>query len=62
MTWIHLCAWRRAQDEELREQLTLDGIVTVVNAAHLEQHLDEDKPEGVENEVSDGMWSHQQSL
>ena len=44
--------WRvGTQDEELREELTLDGIVTVVDAAHIEQHLDEDKPEGVENEV-----------
>ncbi len=40
------------QDEDLAEQLTLDGIVTVVDAKHIEQHLDEEKPEGVENEVS----------
>eukprot|EP00636_Phaeomonas_parva_P008857 CAMPEP_0118868464 /NCGR_PEP_ID=MMETSP1163-20130328/11942_1 /TAXON_ID=124430 /ORGANISM="Phaeomonas parva, Strain CCMP2877" /LENGTH=414 /DNA_ID=CAMNT_0006803145 /DNA_START=64 /DNA_END=1308 /DNA_ORIENTATION=- len=28
----------------------LDGIVTVVDAKHIEQHLDEEKPDGVENE------------
>merc|ERR1719401_720071 len=28
----------------------LDGIVTLVDAKHIEQHLDEEKPEGVENE------------
>lgn len=28
----------------------LDGIVTVVDAKHIEQHLDEVKPEGIENE------------
>ena len=39
------------QDEELHEELVLDGIVTVVDAKHVEQHLDEEKPEGVENEV-----------
>ena len=38
-------------DEDLAQQLTLDGIVTVVDAKHIEQHLDEEKPEGVENEV-----------
>lgn len=29
----------------------LDAIITVVDAKHLEQHLDDDKPEGVENEA-----------
>lgn len=29
----------------------LDGIVTLVDAAHLIMHLDEEKPEGVENEA-----------
>merc|ERR550532_3016542 len=28
----------------------LDGIVTLIDAKHIEQHLDEEKPEGVENE------------
>ena len=28
----------------------LDGIITVVDAKHIEQHLDEEKPEGAENE------------
>merc|ERR1712226_1613204 len=28
-----------------------DGILTLVDAKHIEQHLDEEKPEGVENEA-----------
>ncbi len=35
----------------LAERLLLDAIVTVVDAKHIEQHLDEMKPEGVENEA-----------
>ncbi|WNV76976.1 GTP-binding protein [Geodermatophilus sp. DSM 44513] len=38
-------------DDEIGEQLRLDGIVTLVDAAHLLRHLDEEKPEGVENEA-----------
>ena len=38
-------------DEGLAEKLQLDAIVTVVDAKHIEQHLDDEKPEGVENEV-----------
>ena len=30
----------------------LDGIVTMVDAKHIEQHLDESKPEGVVNEAA----------
>merc|ERR1719316_1695418 len=37
-------------DDEIKEKFRLDGIVTVVDAKHLVQHLDEEKPEGVENE------------
>ncbi|DBA77020.1 TPA: hypothetical protein ACH3X1_009609 [Trebouxia sp. C0004] len=37
-------------DDILQEQLSLDAIVTVVDAKHVQQHLDEIKPEGVENE------------
>ncbi|CAM9943982.1 unnamed protein product, partial [Ectocarpus sp. 8 AP-2014] len=37
-------------DDEVQAKYRLDGIVTVVDAAHVEQHLDEEKPEGVENE------------
>jgi G3E family GTPase len=29
----------------------LDGIVTLIDAKHIEQHLDDEKPEGVENEA-----------
>ncbi|UXA17583.1 GTP-binding protein [Mycobacterium sp. SMC-4] len=38
-------------DDEIREQLRLDAIVTVIDAAHVLHHLDEVKPEGVENEA-----------
>ncbi|MCV7067587.1 GTP-binding protein [Mycolicibacterium farcinogenes] len=38
-------------DDEIRSQLRLDAIVTVVDAAHVLNHLDEDKPDGVENEA-----------
>ena len=37
-------------DDELKEQLYLDAIVTVADAKHLLPHLEEEKPEGVENE------------
>ena len=37
-------------DETIQEFARLDGIVTLVDAKHIEQHLDEEKPEGVENE------------
>lgn len=37
-------------DEEIQKMYRLDGIVTVVDAAHVVQHLDEEKPEGAENE------------
>ena len=37
-------------DDEIASQLRLDAIVTVVDAKHLLPHLDEEKPEGIENE------------
>jgi len=37
-------------DEDISEKYFLDGIITVVDAAHVKQHLDEEKPEGAENE------------
>jgi len=37
-------------DEEIRRQLRLDAIVTMVDAKHILDHLDEVKPDGVENE------------
>ena len=33
-----------------QDAFRLDGIVTMVDANHIEQHLDEEKPEGAENE------------
>ena len=37
-------------DEAVQQFCRLDGIVTLVDAKHIEQHLDEEKPEGAENE------------
>ncbi|MCW6009585.1 GTP-binding protein [Micromonospora sp. CPCC 205371] len=38
-------------DDEIRDQLRLDAIVTLVDAKHILTHLDEVKPDGVENEA-----------
>merc|ERR1711959_459125 len=38
-------------DENTRKFCRLDGIVTLVDAKHIEQHLDEEKAEGAENEA-----------
>jgi len=38
-------------DEEVQSFSRLDGIVTMVDAKHIEQHLDAEKPEGTENEA-----------
>ena len=37
-------------DDEIVSKYKLDGIITVADAKHITQHLDEDKPAGVENE------------
>jgi len=37
-------------DEEISQTYKLDGIVTFIDSKHIMQHLDEEKPEGVENE------------
>eukprot|EP00434_Breviolum_minutum_P027368 symbB.v1.2.024197.t2/scaffold2271.1/size83755/5 len=38
-------------DDVIQARMTLDGIITVVDAKHCLQHLHEEKPEGVENEA-----------
>jgi G3E family GTPase len=38
-------------DDEIASQLSLDAIVTMVDARHILAHLDEVKPDGVENEA-----------
>ena len=38
-------------DDAVKAAFRLDGIVTLVDAKHIEQHLDEEKPEGAENEA-----------
>ena len=37
-------------DDDVKAQYRLDGIITVVDAAHIEQHLDKEVAEGAENE------------
>jgi len=38
-------------DDFVQQHFRLDGILTLVDAKHIVQHLDEEKPEGVENEA-----------
>ena len=38
-------------EDKISERYKLDGIITVVDAKHLIQHLDDEKPEGIENEA-----------
>ena len=38
-------------DDDVKAFARLDGIITLVDAKHIEQHLDEEKPEGAENEA-----------
>merc|ERR1719330_1062601 len=38
-------------DDDIKKMYSLDGICTVVDAKHIIQRLDEEKPEGVENEA-----------
>jgi len=38
-------------DDTVKGFARLDGIITLVDAKHIEQHLDEVKPEGAENEA-----------
>lgn len=38
-------------DERVTDRYKLDGIITVVDAKHVIQHLEDEKPEGIENET-----------
>jgi len=38
-------------DDFVQQHMVLDGILTLVDAKHIIEHLDEEKPEGVENEA-----------
>ena len=38
-------------DERVADRYNLDGIITVVDAKHVIQHLEDEKPEGIENET-----------
>ena len=42
-------------DEDIERMYKLDGICTLVDAKHVMQHLDEVKPEGVENEAAEQL-------
>lgn len=42
-------------DEELQGKCYLDAIVTMVDAAHIDQQLSRDRPEGVENEAEEQL-------
>jgi len=42
-------------DETIEQRYRLDAIVTVVDAKHLEMRLDDEKPEGVENEAQEQL-------
>ena len=44
-------------DDSIRNSFRIDGIVTLVDAKHIEQHLDEEKPEGAENEAVEQVRS-----
>ena len=37
-------------DDRVADRYILDGIITVVDAKHIIQHLEDEKPEGIENE------------
>jgi len=45
-------------DEDISKMYQLDGVLTVVDAKYIVTRLDEEKPEGVENE----LWSRSLSL
>jgi len=38
-------------EDSVKKFFRLDGIVTMIDAKHVEQHLDDERPEGVENEA-----------
>lgn len=40
-------------DEDIQKMYTLDSVITVVDAKHIIERLDEIKPEGVENEATE---------
>ena len=51
ISYGHRVAQTFFMDESIKEFARLDGIVTLVDAKHIVQHLDEEKPEGAENEA-----------
>ena len=44
-------------DDEIQEKFSLDGIITVTDCKHILQRLDDEKPEGVENEAVEQVVS-----
>jgi G3E family GTPase len=45
------CSVRLCYCAGIEQNCKLDAIITVVDAKHIVQHLDEEKPEGAENEA-----------
>eukprot|EP00960_Hanusia_phi_P045377 757199-Hanusia_phi.AAC.1 len=43
-----------------KAQAKVDAVLTVVDAKHILQHLDEEKPEGVENESIEQVWGREE--
>lgn len=37
-------------DDDIKDHFALDAVLTLVDAKHILQHLEEERPEGVENE------------
>eukprot|EP01046_Picozoa_sp_COSAG06_P094685 COSAG06_NODE_40826_length_398_cov_0.685619_2_plen_52_part_01 len=40
-------------DDDIQRMYSLDGIITVVDCKHIIARLDDEKPEGVENEAEE---------
>ena len=49
-------------DNHVKSHFVLDGIITVVDAKHIEQHLDEVKPKGAENEAVEHVGTNIQTI
>ena len=48
-------------DERIVDRYKLDGIITVVDSKHIVQHLDDEKPDDVENEAWSKLHSQTES-
>ena len=48
-------------DDRIVDRYKLDGIITVVDSKHIIQHLDDEKPDDVENEAWSKLHSQTES-